>query len=180
MSVLEHWRPIPGYEDFYEVSDLGRVRSKPRILPHNYGGLRTTPQKYLGCQMPNGYVRCILTDETGRRKNFDIHRLVLLAFVGKPPEGCYTLHGPRGQTVHELSNLSYGTQKQNLADQDRDGVLVHGERSGMHKLTAEQVKYIFLSNEVGMRLAERFGVTPTQISAIKHRKTWARTTKDLV
>ncbi len=30
----ETWKPIPDYEDYYEVSDLGRVRSLDRIIPH--------------------------------------------------------------------------------------------------------------------------------------------------
>ncbi len=30
----ETWEPIPEYEDYYEVSDLGRVRSVDRVIPH--------------------------------------------------------------------------------------------------------------------------------------------------
>lgn len=30
---LEEWRPVPGYEGFYEVSSLGRVRSLDRSHP---------------------------------------------------------------------------------------------------------------------------------------------------
>lgn len=30
----EHWKDIPGYEGYYQVSSLGRVRSLDRIVPH--------------------------------------------------------------------------------------------------------------------------------------------------
>ncbi len=30
----ETWKAVPDYEDYYEVSDLGRVRSLDRVVPH--------------------------------------------------------------------------------------------------------------------------------------------------
>ncbi|MEM7110377.1 MAG: NUMOD4 domain-containing protein [Bacteroidota bacterium] len=30
----ENWKPVPYYEGYYEVSDLGRVRSLDRVIPH--------------------------------------------------------------------------------------------------------------------------------------------------
>jgi hypothetical protein len=33
MSNTEHWRPIAGWEGFYEVSDRGRVRSLDTPTP---------------------------------------------------------------------------------------------------------------------------------------------------
>jgi hypothetical protein len=32
-NPAEQWRPVPGYEGVYEVSDLGSVRSVPRVVP---------------------------------------------------------------------------------------------------------------------------------------------------
>lgn len=33
----EHWDPIPGFEDLYEVSTFGRVRSVPRWMTRSNG-----------------------------------------------------------------------------------------------------------------------------------------------
>jgi len=33
-SASERWLPVVGYEDIYEVSDHGRVRSVDRIIIH--------------------------------------------------------------------------------------------------------------------------------------------------
>lgn len=41
--MKEEWRPIPDYEDLYEVSNKGRVRSKPReikIVRYNDDGVQ--------------------------------------------------------------------------------------------------------------------------------------------
>ena len=75
---MEHWKPIPGYEGKYEVSDEGRVKSlnynrtgKPRILS-------------LG-RMKTGYMQWTTHDySTGKTVNFLIHRLVAEAFVPNP------------------------------------------------------------------------------------------------
>ena len=32
----EEWRPVVGHEDRYEVSSLGRVRSKDIVLPRKF------------------------------------------------------------------------------------------------------------------------------------------------
>ena len=32
--MIEEWRPIPGFEGYYSVSDLGCVRSERRVVKH--------------------------------------------------------------------------------------------------------------------------------------------------
>lgn len=52
--------------------------------------------------------------------------------------------------------------------------IAHGERAGNSKLTDAMVREIRISSgsESGVSLAKRFGVTPTTISRIVHRKAW--------
>ena len=44
-KAREFWRPVPGYEGYYEVSDLGRVAqpSKGRISHGREAALGTRP-----------------------------------------------------------------------------------------------------------------------------------------
>ena len=66
----ERWRDIEGYEGMYQVSDLGRVRSK------KYGYWRVMRPANNG----KGYLIVHLKRD-GSQKNFLVHRLVASAFI---------------------------------------------------------------------------------------------------
>ena len=36
-KINEIWKPIKGYEDFYEISSFGRIRSLDRLTNNSYG-----------------------------------------------------------------------------------------------------------------------------------------------
>ena len=36
-KLVEEWKDIPGYEGYYQISNLGRVKSVPRIIKNNAG-----------------------------------------------------------------------------------------------------------------------------------------------
>ncbi|MFJ4997148.1 NUMOD4 motif-containing HNH endonuclease [Microbacterium sp. NPDC088619] len=102
----EQWRSVVGY-DLYEVSDLGRVRSKrgPRRI------LKAQPTR-------DGYLVLNLSQKgtvTKRR----IHQLVLEAFVGPREEGQEACHGDGRRSNNRLSNLRWDTHLANMADRDR-------------------------------------------------------------
>src|SRR5712691_3060160 len=101
----EHWLPIMGWEDLYEVSDLGRIRSLDRRTPR---GIRRG-QVLKPFPGRNGYLSVDLSrDEVQTRRT--MHRLVLEAFIGPCPAGQEARHGPGGsRTDNRLTNLCYGT-----------------------------------------------------------------------
>jgi hypothetical protein len=108
----EQWRPVAGYEGLYEVSDLGRVRSLPRkgtsggvLRPHlgNRGYLTVNP-----CR-------------DGRNRALPVHHLVTRAFLGQLPEGMQVRHLDGDPTNPRLSNLAYGTRRENQLDSVRHG-----------------------------------------------------------
>ena len=57
----EIWKEIPGYEGYFEVSNLGNFRSKDRIIKYKQNGTRLYPGKMLKVeQMQDGYQRIVL------------------------------------------------------------------------------------------------------------------------
>lgn len=120
-SATEQWRPIPGYEGVYEVSDIGRVRSLDRVVAYANGGSRLHPGKLLRQWAPmgqNGYKQTCLC-RFNKRRFVSIHRLVLLAFVGPCPEGMEACHGNDIPDDNRLSNLRWDTRKANVSDRVR-------------------------------------------------------------
>jgi hypothetical protein len=123
----EQWRPIPGYEGLYEVSNLGRVRSLARIVAYADGRRKPIAARILRPGRA-GRERCYLfvqLSRDGKAKGRYIHDLVLLAFVGPKPAGMLVKHGPNGSADNGLANLSYGTDSENQHDRRRDGTGNH-------------------------------------------------------
>lgn len=100
----ETWRPVPGLEDRYEVSTEGRVRSlvRHRVIQGYVGG--------------GGY-RVIRVDGRQRR----VHHWVLETHVGPRPEGMLALHRNDVKLDNRVSNLYWGTYRDNGADAVRNG-----------------------------------------------------------
>lgn len=123
-DTTEMWRPVVGYEELYDVSDLGHVRSRSRTTPH--GHWRRGKLMKL-TSFGSGYLRVGLCRDNKQTKLF-VHRLVLDAFRGPCPDGmaCRHLNGDPGD--NRLNNLCWGTQVENMADRDRHGNTVRGDR----------------------------------------------------
>lgn len=128
--MSEEWRPVVGFEGFYEVSDLGRVRSVARSVPC-YGGTRNIKSRVLkGSPERDGYLMVSLSKGNGSKQHsHKIHRLVLEAFVGPMPDGMESLHGDGDPANCLLSNLRYGTPVDNWQDRRKHGRGIDGDRN---------------------------------------------------
>jgi hypothetical protein len=112
ITPVEEWRPIPGYERTYEVSNLGRVRSLRRATTS--GGIRKLRVNR------HGYIDVNLS-QANRTRTFTVHALVMLAFDGPRPEGYEIRHLNGVQDDNRRVNLSYGTASANRLDITRHG-----------------------------------------------------------
>lgn len=110
----ERWLPIPGYEDCYQVSDAGQVRSIPRATRHHWRTLRQISIKR------NGY-RVVSLSREGAIRQWRVHQLVMLAFVGPCPKGQEVCHENGVSSDNRLSNLRYDTHRNNQLDVARHG-----------------------------------------------------------
>lgn len=107
----ERWRKVrraPGYK----VSSLGRVRSMPRTLAD---GREHSGQMLEPYPDDDGYLCVKIRGETVK-----VHHLVLEAFCGPRPYGMEGCHGPDpDRTCNVLSNLRWGTHRENERDKKR-------------------------------------------------------------
>lgn len=160
---MEQWRPVVGYEGLYEVSNLGRVKSfsyKARVLKQNLDP-RGRPVIFLSLDCKKGTRR--------------IHTLVAEAFIGSRPDGAVVCHKDGNTLNCSVSNLYYGTMKQNMADRERHGNTAKGVKNGRTPLTDNDVRQIKRLRRAGATLqsiADAFGVTHQSIWQIVFGKTW--------
>jgi HNH endonuclease len=105
-----------------------------------------------------------------------IHTLVLQAFVGPCPEGMECCHFPDPDpTNNHVSNLRWGTPKENIGDREKHGHTAKGEHNGQSTLKLEQVREIKRLLAEGVRvylIARQFGVSHGCIMQIKLGYNW--------
>lgn len=169
----EEWRPVTGYEGYYMISSLGRVKSKDRVIPHQRTGTRFIGGKILKTRPnPGGYQMLILCKENKKESKM-VHALVADAFLGSKPPGMMVCHGPGGKSDNRVDNLYYGTaETNNGADKRRDGTIIVGERHYKSKLTDQDVVAIRNSDAKGRSLASLYGVSEQCISDIRNNRRW--------
>lgn len=102
----EEWRPVPNYEGLYEVSNMGNVRSLPRL------GTHTTKPTLISPHLRCGYYHVTLW-KNNRQKDFTVHRLVALAFIPNPEKLPFINHKDEVRTNNEVNNLEWCTPKYN-------------------------------------------------------------------
>lgn len=101
------WMPVVGHENDYSVSSDGQVWSRPRSK---------TPGGFLRIIVPvNDYPTVGIHGRPSR-----IHRLMAEAFLGAP-HGRLVRHLDDVKTNNELSNLAYGSRRDNAVDAIRNG-----------------------------------------------------------
>jgi len=181
MKTLEEWRQIKGYPS-YEVSSLGRVRSKDKSVTVLRNGktyerlfkgkllkLTVTRDRGIYCQVG------LYNDEGSWRVK--VHGLVARAFLGKPPKGTKeVMHLDDDGLNNKVGNLQWGSTKDNSDDKVSKGRQARGSTQGLSFLTEKQVVKIKKMQRAGISgrdIATKFGVTDSLVSHIKHGYTWA-------
>jgi hypothetical protein len=160
------WKAIdqsPGYE----VSDAGEIRS---WLPW-----RGTPvPRVLRVNVVNGYAQVVIRTN-GRRVYRYVHHLVLEAFVGERPSGTECCHANDDALDNRLSNLRWGTPRENADDLIRNGSR-RGENSHAAKLREADVRCIrrLLAEGYSQRqIAAMYGVGKSIVGSIKRGEAWS-------
>lgn len=117
MDDAETWMPVVGYEGIYEVSSQGKVRSIPR---RDRMGRKVAGRLLSITNHPSGHHQVKLSRD-GKYSQGKLHRIVLIAFVGAPPDGCEVLHRDGNPANNRIENLHWGTRSENLRDRVRHG-----------------------------------------------------------
>lgn len=157
----EVWKPCFGFEKYYEVSNLGKVKStkKGNIL--------------VGAFDKRGYHHTLLS-LSGKPKTLLTHRMVALSFIpNKESKPCvnHVDGNPRNNAVDNLEWVSY---RENNLHSIKEGRRSYcgGEKNPNSKLKTSDVIKIRGSKLKGVFLAKKFNVDPGTISSIRNNKTW--------
>ncbi|PTK92433.1 NUMOD4 domain-containing protein [Staphylococcus gallinarum] len=112
--MKEIWTDVVGYENIYEVSNFGRVRThKNKTTFTKKHGIRNWKQRYLKDKTPNGQDVRVNLWKNGESKDFLVHRLVAIAFI-PAIEGKECINHIDGNPKNNnVNNLEWCTHKEN-------------------------------------------------------------------
>lgn len=149
--------PVGGWSEYYEINPRGMVRNK-----RNGKVLKSSPGKF-------GY-HTITLKRSPYKLCVTVHSLVLKTFGGPPPSYKHeTCHIDGNKSNNNISNLRWGTRKENHADKIRHGTTGR-------KFTPDQVSEIkdLLSKRLPhYRIARKFNVSAQTITNIATGKSYA-------
>lgn len=174
---IEEWRDIAGYEDMYQVSSLGNIRSVSRTIMRKDNRIYFCKGKVLafftGTTTP--YLEVQLSKENCPSK-YLVHRVVAQAFL-KNYSSILEVNHKNGNTYdNRVCNLEMVTHLENIHHAIKSGLTCQkGGNSVRALLSNEQAEYVRMLVLCGAKqnkIAQRLGVSKQTINNIVHYKTY--------
>lgn len=138
----EYWKDIPGYENIYQASNFGRIRSKEgKTTFTKRHGIRRWHQRILKPKVDKqGYKRVELW-KNGEHKTITVHRLVAITFLDNPNNKPLINHKDCNPSNNYIGNIEWSTYRENL---------LHAYEN---KLNQEPIGTILIDKKTGEKLS---------------------------
>ena len=142
----EIWKDIEGYEGYYQISNMGRVKSLERTVWKGKG-YRIVPEKILeGVDNGHGYLQVNLSKD-GKVKQPLVHRLVATAFLENPMGYKEINHRDENKENNRAENLEWCSRSYNLT--------YNGRAKKVGKKAAEKLRGRKHSEETIKKISEK-------------------------
>ena len=185
----EVWKDVIGWEEFYVVSNTGRVKSKDRLVNrcdrnrNNWVKKTKRGRILMGYIDAAGYFRVdLINSHTRERKNSLVHRLVAIAFLDNQENKPQVNHIDGVKINNDVSNLEWCTPRENFIHAIKNGLTKcftgteKGEKCPSSKLSNNdviQIKKRLKNGETPSIIAKDFPVTLGAISEINAGRSWS-------
>ena len=122
----EEWRDVVGYEGLYQVSNMGRVKSVPRLILYCDGRRRFYNERIVKSQKVSTGYRNVSLYRNAVVEHIYVHRLVAETFIPNPNNLSDVNHKDGCKTNNILSNLEWCSRSDNQKHAYKNGLnLVH-------------------------------------------------------
>ena len=168
----EYFADIPGYEDYYQVSNLGNVRSVDRRVVGRNGLLKGKPKAIRISN--NGYAQVFLYKNC-KLKGWLVHRLVAIVFVNNPNNKPEVNHIDGDRLNNHHSNLEWCTRSENALHGTRILNKNRGENNSrlLKNVQVLEIKQLLVENNLNQhQIGALFGVSNHTIHKIKYGHNW--------
>lgn len=107
----EVWKDVMGYEQYYEVSNQGRIKSKSRVV---HGTNDWEMEGRILRQADSGRYMQVYLSVNGKGKSKSVHRIVAEAFIPNPDNLPQVNHKDENRYNNHVDNLEWCTHKYNV------------------------------------------------------------------
>jgi NUMOD4 motif/HNH endonuclease/Sigma-70, region 4 len=174
---MERWKSIEGFEGLYEVSDEGRVRSLPRVVPFRVYFFRSVRGGPKALTLDKDGYLAVSLSKLGVPYVRKVHRLVADAFLERSEFDEDVNHKDACKTNNHWRNLEWCTHKENGEHAALTDLMAFGSRHGMAKLTEADIpviRQLFYRGWTYRSIAENYEVSQATVSDVIRGKTWVR------
>lgn len=155
-TQVEKWKRAPGYEEFYEVSNRGRIRSLSREKS-NGTGYHVIEGKILRNTLSRGgYLRASFSVDGVITKR-TVHRLVALAFIPNPNKLPFVNHKDGNKLNNNDWNLEWVTRLENSQHAAKMGLYRSGKTNPKSKPVCDLSTGVFY--ETAAQAAQALGIS---------------------
>jgi hypothetical protein len=176
----EIWKSVVGYEGYYEVSNLGRVKRNAKKIYSEERICWVHKKERIVDQTIRTYKFVHLIVHGRKTKLIRTHRLVALAFIPNPENKPEVNHIDGNKLNNNLENLEWVTRSENAIHAYSNGLIPKGENSHKTKITNEQALDIFKRAHIGEKhrtIANDYNISKSVVTDIKRQKSWKHITK---
>lgn len=177
-NQIETWKSVVGYEGYYEVSNLGNVRSIDRyVKKESYqrfakGVLLKPAWKKEGRDC---YPKVSLS-KNGKSNTYYTYRLVAEAFMPNPDNLPCVNHIDGDKFNPQVDNLEWCTYSENSKHSFATNLQCNkGVNNSRARLTEDDVLDIrkrYENGEDSREIAKRYGIVRDYVYMIKDKKVW--------
>lgn len=172
---IETWKDVRDFEGYYQVSNMGNVRSCDRVVACSRTGHRKLKGKNLACTINSvGYSVVILQKDGVHKESWRVHRLVAMHFLEKPEGKDVINHKDHNRSNNCVDNLEWCTSKENTAHMHAAGrnYAAFGEENASTRLSDDDVRTIreLATSTSHRKIAKMYNVSPQHVDRIVSRE----------
>jgi len=165
-TVFEaNWKEVPGTDGNYLASDMGHIFSMPR---------RYTSGGFMSQHVVCGYARAQIMYDKKKVLTL-VHRVIIATFSGEDRPDMEVCHLNGDSLDNRMSNLVYGTKKENESHKLFHGTKIRGSSAYNAKMTEDSVREMrarYRDGESPTSLYEAFGISKGCGQNILYMRSW--------
>lgn len=170
--MKEIWIDIKGYENLYQISNYGNVKSLERTIKRDNKGNLFVKEKILKPGISGDGYYCVTLSKNGKTKFYKIHRLMALNFFENNGDNLVINHIDGNRLNNKLSNLELCTQSHNIREAMKLGTFLPPSLNKFgkeHHRSKPVVQYDLSNNfikewENTMQVKRELGLNPSNIT----------------
>jgi hypothetical protein len=173
---MEIWKDIPKFNNEYQISNFGRIRSKHAVIIRSNGTTHTRASKILKPANDKGYLKgAVCVDK--KMITYKIHRLVAEAFVAGCDETKEVNHIDGNKSNNHFLNLEWVNRSENMKHAVKIGLLpvTRGSERTQAKMTEQDVLMIRKMMKEGVPrkdICKKLNISVHMYKDVQRGKTW--------